>query len=212
MPWAMPPWIWPSTEGRIDGAADVVRRMDVQQRHRAELDVDLDLGDLRREAVGRVRHALAVGIERHGRRIEVAAAGRDVAARVGGQLPELEQPLLAIAARTDQPPAVQTKARQVALPRRRIARRRRCRQRPAASVGRRLNPASPRALRRRSSPRAVPRCRRRRSGATPTTCRRRRCIGVAHHLLDSASGRPTASANICGMIVAVPWPISCAPL
>ena len=60
-------------QGRVDRPADVVRRVDVQQRHRAELDIDLELGDLRREAVGRVRHALAVGVERHGRRVEVAA-------------------------------------------------------------------------------------------------------------------------------------------
>ncbi len=75
---------------RVDRAADVVRRMDVQQLHGAELEIDLDLGDLRREAVGRVRHALAVGIERHGRRVEVAAAGEEIAVRVGDAQAQVE--------------------------------------------------------------------------------------------------------------------------
>ena len=36
---------------RVDGAADVVRGVDVEQPDGAELDVDLDLRDLRREAI-----------------------------------------------------------------------------------------------------------------------------------------------------------------
>jgi hypothetical protein len=68
---------------RVDRATDVVRGMDVQQPHGAELEIDFDLGDLRGEAVGRVRHALAIGIERHGRRVEMAAAGEEVAVLVG---------------------------------------------------------------------------------------------------------------------------------
>ena len=61
-------------QGRIDGPADIVGGDDAQHLHRAELDIDLDLGDLRGEGVGRVGHALAVGIERRGRRIEGALA------------------------------------------------------------------------------------------------------------------------------------------
>ena len=61
-------------QGRVDRLADVVGGDHAQHLHRAELDIDLDLGDLRGEGIGRVGHALAVGIERRGRRIEGALA------------------------------------------------------------------------------------------------------------------------------------------
>ena len=66
----MPPWIWPSTSvGLIARPTSCAATMS-QHLHRAELDVDLDLGDLRGEGVGGVGHALAVRVERRGRRVE----------------------------------------------------------------------------------------------------------------------------------------------
>ena len=55
---------------RIDRAADVVRAGQPQHLHAAELDVDLDLGDMRARAEHRVGLALAVLVERRRRRIE----------------------------------------------------------------------------------------------------------------------------------------------
>ena len=76
----MPPSIWPSTRVGLIGLADVVRGHDAQHLHRAELEVDLDHRDLRGEGVGRIGDALAVGIERRGRRIEGALAHQTAAA------------------------------------------------------------------------------------------------------------------------------------
>ena len=61
-------------QGRIDRLADIVRGHDAQHLHRAQLDIDLDDRHLRGEGIGRIRHALPVGIERRGRRIERALA------------------------------------------------------------------------------------------------------------------------------------------
>ena len=178
---------------RIDRPADVVRRVDVEQLHRAELEIDLDLGDLRREAVGRVRDALPVGVERDGRRVEVTARRRRGRPRV----------------------AAPARGRARARCRRQRPTRRCTLERERDGIVRAIGKAetleqlAAAALR----PRRAPRCPRRRSGATPTTCRRRRCGRCRPSPARThASGKPTASANICGMIVAVPWPISCAPL
>ena len=54
----------------IDGSADVVRGDQPNQLHRAKLDIDLDLGQMRAEAIDGIRVALTVSIERSGRRIE----------------------------------------------------------------------------------------------------------------------------------------------
>ena len=168
--------------GRIDGAADVVRGVDVQQRHRAELDVDLDLGDLRRERVGRVRHALAVGVERHRRRIEMAGADEQVGMRHGacvfaasrrcGQGAQVERALFAAAA-ADQAIAVEGE-RDVGIGA--IAEAEPLDQLPAQVGARALGGvAGDEGLARR----------RRLAGV-------RRQVGVAHHLLDArrARGRP----------------------
>jgi hypothetical protein len=61
-------------QGRVDGLADVVGRHHAQHLHRAELEVDLDNGNLGGEGIGRVGNALAVGVERRRRRIEGALA------------------------------------------------------------------------------------------------------------------------------------------
>ena len=61
-------------ERRIDRPADIVRGHDAQDLHRAQLDIDFDFGQLRGESIGRIGHALPIGIERRGRRIEGAFA------------------------------------------------------------------------------------------------------------------------------------------
>ena len=61
-------------QGRVDRLADVVGGHHAQHLHRAQLDIDLDDGDLGGEGIGRIGNALAVGIERRGRRIEGALA------------------------------------------------------------------------------------------------------------------------------------------
>src|SRR3546814_1558290 len=50
--------------------------------HRAEVEIDRHLGDLRGKAVGRIGAALAVGVELCRWRVEGAAAAEHVAARV----------------------------------------------------------------------------------------------------------------------------------
>ena len=70
MPCAMPPSIWPSTSVGLIALPTSCAAVIFSSRHGAELDVDLELGDLRAEAVDRVGHALAVGVERRRRRIE----------------------------------------------------------------------------------------------------------------------------------------------
>ena len=69
--------------GGIDRATDIVRRVHVQDPGGAQRLIDFDLGDLRREAIGGVGCALAIGIERRGRRIEVAFADGDIAVCIG---------------------------------------------------------------------------------------------------------------------------------
>ena len=189
--------------GRVDRPADVVRGVDVQQRHRAELEVDLDLGDLRREAVGRVRHALAVGVERHGRRIEVAAADEQVACAS-----RLQSPRRADAASARRSSAAL--ARRRARPTRRVAVERE--RDVGIGVGAEAEPLDqlPAQLAARAARAALPETKvwRDADDLPASAVRSVSPITCSTH----ASGRPTASANICGMIVAVPWPISCAPL
>ena len=63
----------------IDGAADVVRRGDLQYPHRAEFGIDRDLGQVRAKSKDRIGSALAVLIQRTGGRIESGLAGENVA-------------------------------------------------------------------------------------------------------------------------------------
>ena len=174
----MPPWIWPSTSvgliARPTSCAATMR----QHLHRAELEVDLDLGDLRAEAVGRVGHALPVGVERRGRRVEGRLAPQHAAVAVGRQVASVD-------ARARSP------SRDRPAPRRRA---------PASRPGRHWRGAgSARAGRGR---RARPRCRRRRSGARPRSCRRRRSDRCRRHQRRSARpAAPSASAAIWAMTV-----------
>ena len=69
--------------GRVDGAADIVGGMDADGRHGPELSVHVDERDLRAEGVGRVRRALALGVECRGRWIEAADTLQHHARRVG---------------------------------------------------------------------------------------------------------------------------------
>src|SRR3546814_4217142 len=48
---------------RVHRAADVVGSGHAQHLHRAEVEIDRHLGDLRGKAVGRIGAALAVGVE-----------------------------------------------------------------------------------------------------------------------------------------------------
>ena len=70
---------------RVDRLADIVRGGDLDQLHRAELHVDLELGDLRAIAVDGVGLALALGVERRGRRIVGLHRAEDEAVGVGRQ-------------------------------------------------------------------------------------------------------------------------------
>ena len=135
---------------RVDRAADVVRRRDAQHLRRAEFEVDLDLRDLRREAVGRVGHALAVGVQRRrsadrsGRR---RTARRRARRRGSSVRSSVCVPLASTAT------SLPCSRRQLRVVR--------------ASGQREHAPAQ------RLARRAAPRCPTRTSGATPTTCRRR---------------------------------------
>ncbi len=60
----MPPSIWPSTSSGLIALPTSCAAVILDQLHRAELEVDLQLGDLRAVAVERIRFALALGIER----------------------------------------------------------------------------------------------------------------------------------------------------
>ena len=74
----------PFHQGRVDGPADVVGGHDRGYFAGAEADVDLHLGHLRGKAVRGVGDALAVLVERRGRRIPAADAFQnDVLSRDG---------------------------------------------------------------------------------------------------------------------------------
>ena len=75
---------------RVDGAADVVGGDDPAHLHGAEVEIDVDGGDLRGEAVGGVGHALALGVERRGRRIEGADGFEHDAVALVGELGEID--------------------------------------------------------------------------------------------------------------------------
>ena len=97
--------------GRVDRAADVVGGDDPQDLDGAELEIDLDVGDLGGEAVGRVGAALAVAAERRARRVEVALGEEHHAVGVGLEPVELEALLAARLA--DQDRAVGERQRRV---------------------------------------------------------------------------------------------------
>ena len=131
-------------QGGIDRLADIVRGHDAQHLHRAQLDIDLDRRHLGGEGIGGIGHALAVGVERRGRRIEGALAHQRAGAR------QIDGAHLAAVAHRE-PGAVE---RQLGVRRRHW---------PGAGSaggdrGRRVRPPCPR----------------RRSGATPRSCRHRR--------------------------------------
>ena len=68
-------------EGGVDGAAEVVGGGELEELDRAEGGVDGELGDLGAVAVDGVGGALAVGVERRGRRVVAFLGGEDVAVR-----------------------------------------------------------------------------------------------------------------------------------
>ena len=106
----MPPWIWPSTSVGIDGAADVVRGHDPAHLHGAKAEIDIHGGDLRGKTVGGVGNALALGVQRPGRRIEGADGFERDAVALVGQLREIHRRLLT-AVGDDQARAVEADAR-----------------------------------------------------------------------------------------------------
>ena len=184
----MPPCIWPSTRVGLIARPTSCAAWICSTLHRAELEVDLDLRHLRGKAVGRVGHALAVGVERHGRRVEVTArrARRSPAASAGQSRRSSDVV----------PPSLPTSAKPSSS-----------RRTSASSAAGRSSRSS--SCCRSAVRRAAARCPKRRSGARPTSCRRRRS-GRCRPSPDAAApaaGR-AASANICGMIVCEPWPMS----
>ena len=97
-------------EGRVDGAADIVRGDDLQDPRRAEIAIDLELGEMRAEAVDRIRLALAVRIEGRRRRIEGLFRRGDVTVRVLRQVGERDR-AHALAVLDDQRFVVEAEAR-----------------------------------------------------------------------------------------------------
>ena len=57
-------------QGWIDGPAHIVRGGDLEHLHRAKLDIDFNLGEVCPKSEHGVRYALAILIQRAGRRIE----------------------------------------------------------------------------------------------------------------------------------------------
>ena len=64
----------PLDQRRVDASADIVGRDDAQDLYRAEHEIHVDLRDLGGEAIGRIRDALAVLVERRGRRVVAPVA------------------------------------------------------------------------------------------------------------------------------------------
>ena len=81
---------------RVDRPAHVVRRDDAADTDRAQRGVDLDLRELRGEAVGGIGDALAVGVERRRRRIEAALSDQHVVAGGRRQRGQVDPPLRAV--------------------------------------------------------------------------------------------------------------------
>jgi hypothetical protein len=77
-------------QGRVHGPSDVVRGDDAADLHGGEHRVDLDLRELRPEAVGRIRHALALGIEGRRRRVVETLSGQHRAGLVGAEAREID--------------------------------------------------------------------------------------------------------------------------
>src|SRR5690606_36025249 len=59
----------PFRQKRVDRAANIMRRRDLDQLHCAKLQINLKLSNLRAPAINGVRLALPLGVERYGRRI-----------------------------------------------------------------------------------------------------------------------------------------------
>ena len=74
----------------IDGAPDIMRGGDLQNFDLAQFDVDLDLGQMRAEAIDRIRIALAVLVERRRRRIEGLLRRDHIAMIVGLQARKID--------------------------------------------------------------------------------------------------------------------------
>ena len=189
----MPPWIWPSTSVGLmarptSWAATMREHLDG-----AELDVDLDLGHLRGEAVGGVGDALAVGVERRGRRVEACprpSQRRSPLARRAGRRGEID------ACASASPSAIVRRA--PSSDERRVR----------AGIGERQDLA-------RAGPRPASRA------ALPETKVWREAEVLPASAVRSVSpttmrnargGRPSASAAICSSTVVEPWPMSTAPL
>ncbi len=77
-------------QARVDGAADVVGGDHLAHLHGAEVEIDVDGGDLRGEAVGGVGAALALGVERGGGRIEGLDRFEHDAVALVGELGEID--------------------------------------------------------------------------------------------------------------------------
>ena len=188
-PGAMPPWIWPSTSVGIDRPPDVVGRDDPPHLHRPELEVDVDLRDLRPEGVRLVR-------DRPGRRRRAAwSSGRTRRGR---------------AARSPGPPSGSSPSSttDVVSPSRATTR-------PSSTSQRRVRPGLGHREQLAAQVLARPagsRCPTRTSGATPRSCPRRGVRSVSGPTRSiRATGTPRASAAIWARIVFEPWPMSVAP-
>ena len=174
---------------RVDRLADIVRGGDLDQLHRAELQVDLEFGDLRAIAIDGVGLALALGVERQRRRIVGFLGAEDEAVGIGSQRGEIDAAGGFALADDDQ--AAPSRAsvafvRDIGEAQDLFAQR-------AAGLFRRL--AGDEGLARGRGLAGVGRDRRCRRSSAGT----------------SSSGRPSASAQICAMTVLEPWPISTAP-
>ena len=69
-------------QDRIDGAADVMCRRDLEDLHGAEIEIDLHLGEVSAIAIDGVGNALPVRIEGRGRRVEALFRAEHIAMRV----------------------------------------------------------------------------------------------------------------------------------
>jgi hypothetical protein len=75
----------PLDEHGVHGAADIMRGKKADQPGRAQLQIDLHLGQMRAEPIDGIGVALPVRIQGRGRRIEGGFRGEHIAARIQGQ-------------------------------------------------------------------------------------------------------------------------------
>src|SRR5262249_34411801 len=85
---------------RVDRAPHVMGCVHLKYLHGPQLEVYLDFGCLRGEAIGCVRRSLSVAIERRGGRIEETFADGDIALIVGGELGQSDAPTAVTAVRS----------------------------------------------------------------------------------------------------------------